>query len=806
MRFSRFELRGRLKQQIRFQTTFLSTSHHSNQTKATRRHTHIGSPAGKTTIRSGGDTTLKGAQLIGKGVQADTRNLHIESVQDTETYQSKQQNAGAQVTVGYGFSASGSYSQSKIRADHASVNEQSGIYAGEDGYQINVGNHTDLKGGIITSTQSAEDKGKNRFQTATLTHSDIQNHSRYEGESFGLGASVAVSGKTLGQGAQNKPQDKHLTSVADKNSASSSVGYGSDSDSQSSITKSGINTQNIQITDEAAQIRLTGKIAAQTKADIDTNVTTDTAERHSGSLKNVFDKDRVQSELDLQRTVSQDFSKNVQQANTEINRHLDKLKADKEAAETAAAEALANGDMETAKRKAHEAQDAAEKADNWQQSKVILNMLASGLAAPTQSGVGIAAATASPAVSYAIGQHFKDLAGQNANGKLTASQETAHVLAHVVLGAAVAAAAGNNAPAGALSAGGSEAAAPYISKWLYGKEKGSDLTAEEKETVSAITNLLGTATGAVIGDTTANAAQGSLNAQSAVGNNFSLQDVKDYWNRLTGGLLGVAASFGSAGEPILHPIDTWNGLKEFVNTDDKLAVLQMGLILTVEERNQDYETFVRLNDEFGKSMVIGRSVTDITSAVTMISKTPALFKTALAQLRKTGYATINGVKVVYVSGKIARAADNYVAPIQVHKPTIGIYQTAKKLPQGISYEKFSNLSQKLRTRVGNISSDILIQGSREKGTAKPNSDLDIAIRVTPEDFNDLISKYFGKPNAGSAKERTMLHAIQTGKIQSGEAKLSSFRKELEKDLGMDVDISIIKQGGKFDNPPYIKVQ
>lgn len=227
----------------------------------------------------------------------------------------------------------------------------------------------------------------------------------------------------------------------------------------------------------------------------------------------------MQSELDLQRTVSQDFSKNVQQANTEINQHLDKLKADKEAAETAAAEALADGDMETAKRKAHEAQDAAAKADNWQQGKVILNMLASGLAAPTQSGAGIAAATASPAVSYAIGQHFKDLAGQNANGKLTASQETAHVLAHAVLGAAVAAAGDNNALAGALGAGGSEAAAPYISKWLYGKEKGSDLTAEEKETVTAITNVLGTATGTAIGDTTTNAAQGSLNAQSAVENN-----------------------------------------------------------------------------------------------------------------------------------------------------------------------------------------------------------------------------------------------------------------------------------------------
>ncbi|WP_192881242.1 hemagglutinin repeat-containing protein, partial [Neisseria lactamica] len=287
---------------------------HGNGDSITHRHSHIGDKGSQTLIQSGVDTTIKGAQVRGKGAQVNAKNLSIQSVQDRETYQSKQQNAGAQVTVGYGFSAGGDYSQSKINADYASVNEQSGIFAGEDGYQIKVGNHTDLKGGIITSSQSAEDKGKNRFSTGTLAGSDIQNYSQYEGKSFGLGASVSISGKTLGQGEQNHPQDSHLTSVADKNGASSSVGYGSDSDSQSSITKSGINTRNIQITDEAGQIRLTGKTAAQTKADIGTNVTTDTAERHSGSLKNVFDKDRVQSELDLQRTVSQDFSKNVQQA------------------------------------------------------------------------------------------------------------------------------------------------------------------------------------------------------------------------------------------------------------------------------------------------------------------------------------------------------------------------------------------------------------------------------------------------------------------------------------------------------------
>ena len=235
MRFSRFEPRGRLKQQkyVFRRPFFLSTSHHSNQTKAAHRHTHIGSTAGKTIIRSSRDTTLKGAQLIGKGVQADTRNLHIESVQDSETYQSKQQNGNVQVPLGYGLSAGGSYSLSKIRADHASVTEQSGIYAGEDGYQIKVRDNTDLKGGIIISARSAEGKGKNCFQTATFTHRDIQNHSRYEGRSFGIGG-----------------------------------------DSKNSTTR------NIHITDEAGQLARTGRTAEETEARIYTGIDTETAAQH----------------------------------------------------------------------------------------------------------------------------------------------------------------------------------------------------------------------------------------------------------------------------------------------------------------------------------------------------------------------------------------------------------------------------------------------------------------------------------------------------------------------------------------------
>jgi hypothetical protein len=55
--------------------------------------------------------------------------------------------------VGGGVSASAS--QSKVSADYLSVVEQSGIKAGDGGFQIGVKSKTDLQGGLITSSQSA---------------------------------------------------------------------------------------------------------------------------------------------------------------------------------------------------------------------------------------------------------------------------------------------------------------------------------------------------------------------------------------------------------------------------------------------------------------------------------------------------------------------------------------------------------------------------------------------------------------------------------------------------------------------------
>ncbi|PIT39699.1 hypothetical protein BHC53_09340 [Snodgrassella alvi] len=150
----------------------------------------------------------------------------------------------------------------------------------------------------------------------------------------------------------------------------------------------------------------------------------------------------------------------------------------------------------------------------WNTGGLLLNAIGAGLAAPTNSVGGILAATASPVVSYQIGQYFK---GKEAEGS------TAHLVAHAVLGAAVAAAGGNDALAGALAEGGSEAIGPVLSKWLYDKEP-KDLTAEEKATVSAISGLAGAATGAVAGGSMADAAQGNQAAHTAVDNNLNNND------------------------------------------------------------------------------------------------------------------------------------------------------------------------------------------------------------------------------------------------------------------------------------------
>ncbi|MCE1244340.1 hemagglutinin repeat-containing protein [Oryzomicrobium sp.] len=97
-------------------------------------------------IKSGNDTTLKGAQLAANHVTLDVgRNLTIETLQDRSQYESEQTSGGFGVSLCippfcYGTSsASVNASDQSIKHNYQSAVGQSGIEAGDGGCDIKVG-------------------------------------------------------------------------------------------------------------------------------------------------------------------------------------------------------------------------------------------------------------------------------------------------------------------------------------------------------------------------------------------------------------------------------------------------------------------------------------------------------------------------------------------------------------------------------------------------------------------------------------------------------------------------------------------
>ena len=455
-------------------------------------------------INAGGDVTLAGSQVKGKRVELDAENLNIESLQDKSSYHGKQMNMQGSVTIGYGFSASAGFSKSKINSEHASVNEQAGIYAGDEGYDVNVKNHTDLKGALITSTQQAESSGLNQFSTGTLSHSDIENHSSYKGSSIGISAKGDANGGWTGQ---------------EKNGISGGVGYGRESDNQDSVTKSGINTQNIEIRNENAQQARTGKSITETLAAIKTDISTDNAESQSGKLENRFDKNALQKELNIQVETTKGFVQTASAAGNAIANKLGEEAVAKQREAQAAQEvadraykANPSKENETALNTANQNLITANnEADKWQtggeyKRKIDGAMNAISAALGGLPAAGIATSAISPEINHQI--------------KLaTEGSPMANKVAHALWGAVEAYSANQNAAAGAGGALAGEVMADVIAKELYGK-KPNQLNREEKEVVSSVSQ----AAGALVGGMAANSSQGIgvglTIAKNAVENNF----------------------------------------------------------------------------------------------------------------------------------------------------------------------------------------------------------------------------------------------------------------------------------------------
>ncbi|MGH6861675.1 MAG: hypothetical protein ACRECY_15590, partial [Phyllobacterium sp.] len=107
-------------------------------------------------------------------------NLTIESTPDRATQKADQLSIGGAFGGGSKTSLTGALQ--KAKGDAVLVGEQSGIHAGEEGFDIDVKGKTTLKGGLITSQAPAN---RNTLVTGTLEFSDIDTHSDWKAKTYG---------------------------------------------------------------------------------------------------------------------------------------------------------------------------------------------------------------------------------------------------------------------------------------------------------------------------------------------------------------------------------------------------------------------------------------------------------------------------------------------------------------------------------------------------------------------------------------------------------------------------------------------
>ena len=338
-----------------------------------QRNTHV--QGKEVSIESGGDTTLKGAVVSGDKVKATVGGgLNIESLQDTSRFRSESMQAGGSMTVGAGFSGSVSYGQSKVKSDYASVAEQSGIRAGDGGFQVEVKGNTDLKGGSITSTQAAIDAGANSFKSAGLTMSDIENKADYKGSSFSVSAGFGKKdGSEKNEGGEKPKDGSYQLMTMKPGDPGQSAGMGYASDKASSTTKAGISG-----------------VAGNTEAR--------TGDAESG-IKQIFDKEKVQQDLTAQVAITQTFGKEAAKqigafADTKLTEAIDLRKK-------------ADAEPDQAKRDALIAQ-ATDLEKNWGADgtlRVAAHAALGGLTGNLSGAVGAAAGTlTAPQVKDALEQ------------------------------------------------------------------------------------------------------------------------------------------------------------------------------------------------------------------------------------------------------------------------------------------------------------------------------------------------------------------------------------------------------------------
>ncbi|HHH3030424.1 VENN motif pre-toxin domain-containing protein [Serratia sp. CY68758] len=434
-------------------------------------------------VTSGRDTRLTGAQASGEKVTVDVgRDLTLQSQQDSDRYDAKQQNASAGGSFTFGSmtgSANVSASKDKLHSNFDSVKEQTGLFAGKGGYDVKVKEHTQLDGAVIASQA---DKEKNRFDTGTLGWKNIHNQADY---------SATHSGGSFSTGG---PVGKDLLT----NMAGGMLSGANNSGHAEGTTKAGVSEGTLIVRDKDKQ-----------QQDV-AQLNRDTEHANDGSISPIFNKEKEQNRLKQAQLIGEIGGQAMDVIRTQGD--IAGLKAQKDPV----ALAQAREQLEKSGKPTTDAAVMQRAYDNAMRQYGTGSDLQKAAQAVTGAltalaGNNLAGALASGASPY-LATEIKKRVGED--------NIAANAMAHAVLGAVTAQLNNQSAAAGGLGAGGGELAARYIAGQLYPGKTAQQLSESEKQQVSALSQLAaGLAGGLATGDT-AGAVTGGQAGKNAVENNY----------------------------------------------------------------------------------------------------------------------------------------------------------------------------------------------------------------------------------------------------------------------------------------------
>ncbi len=303
--------------------------------------------------------------------------------------------------------------------------------------------------------------------------------------------------------------------------------------------------------------------------------------------------------------------------------------------------------------------------------------------------LGIQAATAA----------LQGLAGGNLAGALAGASapELAHLLkstekdpavnaiAHAILGGAVAAMQGNNVAAGAAGAATGELAARAIAGMLYPGVKQSDLSEEQKQTISTLATVSAGLAGGLTGNSTASAAVGAQSGKNAVENN-ALSDLTE------------ATSQGKTPQQVAKErVEAENERYRKENCEGMSADACSAKMYS--QRREALKTILSTGADFVPVVGDIKSFAEAQSALDYLVAAVGIIPGAGDVASKTIKAAETALKkgdVVEASKLINKASDELSATLpmgsrynQMNQPKNPSYQPVRNLPATISNREYS---------------------------------------------------------------------------------------------------------------------